>query len=326
MRGRIALFVVLAVVVALVAAYVGWSTNTPKAVADPTATPSDSSVDATEHRAPGSGRSGSSGGAPGIKPPKTPPKTPPKGQPPEACSPEATAKLAAHATQPDEATAKLAAYVTEPEEEPAQSEEEPAQPDQEPAQPDQEPAQPDQEPAQPDQEPAQPDQEPATDAAPTDSAPESVTTDDTLHLGPVTPEGDHEHVSVSVSDDREALTAVFDNLEVQVWQGTECDLTKSFDMTLPVVGTAKGETLKFYVQGYAFASHASARLTIKHHGRRLYVRDFPDGTDESYLANLELPAFPGATYQLSTVIEVHHTPGGKGDAYLNVSAIDANIS
>jgi hypothetical protein len=153
-----------------------------------------------------------------------------------------------------------------------------------------------------------------------------VTTDDTLHLGPVTPEGDHEHVSVSVSDDREALTAVFDNLEVQVWQGTECDLTKSFDMTLPVVGTAKGETLKFYVQGYAFASHASARLTIKHHGRRLYVRDFPDGTDESYLANLELPAFPGATYQLSTVIEVHHTPGGKGDAYLNVSAIDANIS
>jgi hypothetical protein len=305
MRGRIALFVVLAVVVALVAAYVGWSTNTPKAVADPTATPSDSSVDATEHRAPGSGRSGSSGGAPGIKPPKTPPKTPPKGQPPEACSPEATAKLAAHATQPDEATAKLAAYVTEPEEEPAQSEEEPAQSD---------------------QEPAQPDQEPATDAAPTDSAPESVTTDDTLHLGPVTPEGDHEHVSVSVSDDREALTAVFDNLEVQVWQGTECDLTKSFDMTLPVVGTAKGETLKFYVQGYAFASHASARLTIKHHGRRLYVRDFPDGTDESYLANLELPAFPGATYQLSTVIEVHHTPGGKGDAYLNVSAIDANIS
>ena len=287
MRGRIAVFVVLAVVVALVAAYVGWSTNPPKAVADPT-TPSDSSVEATEHRAPGSGQSDPSGGAPGVKPPKTPPK----GQPPEACS-------------PDEATAKLAAYVTESEEEPTQPEEEPSQPD---------------------EEPTQPHEETATDAAPTDPAPESVPADDTLHLGPVTPEGDHEHVTVSVSDDREALTAEFDNLEVQVWQGTECDLTKSFDMTLPVVGTAKGETLKFYVQGYAFVSHASARLTIKHHGRRLYVRDFPDGTDESYLANVELPASPGATYQLSTVIEVHHTPGGKGDAYLNVSAIDANIS
>ena len=99
MRGRIALFVVLAVVVALVAAYSGWSTNTPRAVADPTATPSDASVGATGHGGSGSGVSGSSGGAPGVKPPKTPPKTPPKVQLPVACSSEPAAKLASYVTQ-----------------------------------------------------------------------------------------------------------------------------------------------------------------------------------------------------------------------------------
>jgi hypothetical protein len=53
MRGRIVLFVVLAVVIALVGVYAGRSTNTPKAVGEPsTATPSDSSVGSTQRRAP----------------------------------------------------------------------------------------------------------------------------------------------------------------------------------------------------------------------------------------------------------------------------------
>ena len=45
MRGRIVLFIVLAVVVALVGVYVGWSTNTPQAIGQPTtATPPDAPV------------------------------------------------------------------------------------------------------------------------------------------------------------------------------------------------------------------------------------------------------------------------------------------
>ena len=65
MRGRIVLFVVLAVVLALVGVYVGWSTNTPKAVGEQaTATPADASVVSTQRRGPGSGPARSPTGSP----------------------------------------------------------------------------------------------------------------------------------------------------------------------------------------------------------------------------------------------------------------------
>jgi hypothetical protein len=82
MRGRIVLFVVLAVVAALVGVYVGWSTNTPKAVGEPaTATPADSSVGSTQRRGFGSGpaRSPTASSQPKATPPKaTPPASPPR--------------------------------------------------------------------------------------------------------------------------------------------------------------------------------------------------------------------------------------------------------
>jgi hypothetical protein len=60
MRGRIVLFIVLAVAIALVGVYVGWSTNTPKAIGEPsTPIPSDS-----------------------VGSPKPPTGQPPTGQPP----------------------------------------------------------------------------------------------------------------------------------------------------------------------------------------------------------------------------------------------------
>jgi hypothetical protein len=58
MRGRIVLVLVLAVAIALVGVYVGLSTNTPKAVGEPsTATPADSSVGSVQRRPSGSGSS-----------------------------------------------------------------------------------------------------------------------------------------------------------------------------------------------------------------------------------------------------------------------------
>jgi hypothetical protein len=54
MRGRIVLFVILAIVTALVGVYLGWSTTTPKAVGEPaTATPADSPVGPTQRRSSG---------------------------------------------------------------------------------------------------------------------------------------------------------------------------------------------------------------------------------------------------------------------------------
>ena len=85
MRGRIVLFVVLAVVLALVGVYVGWSANTPTAVGEPApATPADLSVGSQ---------------AAGSAQPRVPVATGPNASAPKASPPKATA---GHATQPNQ--------------------------------------------------------------------------------------------------------------------------------------------------------------------------------------------------------------------------------
>ena len=81
MRSRIILFVVLAVVLALGGVYVGWSTSSPQAAADASATPPSSLEPAQEA---GSTRSGSPAGhVPKAPRPKSPQQqgNPPKGNP-----------------------------------------------------------------------------------------------------------------------------------------------------------------------------------------------------------------------------------------------------
>lgn len=164
-------------------------------------------------------------------------------------------------------------------------------------------------------------QEPATNPA---SKPQPGA--DRLHFGPVTPEGSHDTFDVDVSDDRRALTAGFDDLELTMDGGsTECDATRSFAMTLPLTGSAENARLRFHAQGSAFAeTGASARLTLRGNGR-VKVKNFPAGSDDSFVQTLELPAIPATTYQLSAVIEVHQDPGTEASAYLNILAIDIEI-
>ena len=90
MRGRIVLFVILAVVTALVGVWLGWSTTTPKAVGEPAVTThADSPVGPTQRRGSGSG------------PSRTP--TPSSSK---ARSPKAPAQPGDTATQPGHPPAK----------------------------------------------------------------------------------------------------------------------------------------------------------------------------------------------------------------------------
>jgi hypothetical protein len=97
-------------------------------------------------------------------------------------------------------------------------------------------------------------------------------------------------------------------------------------MTLPVTGTARAGTLDFYVQGFAVVHQgASAQLTVRGNGQ-VKVQRFPAGwEDEAYL-RLEFPVTPGATYTLSVQLEVHQNPDTGGAVYLNVSAIDSEVT
>jgi hypothetical protein len=285
MRGRIVLFVALAVVTGLVAAYLGWSTGTPKAAGNPS-TPSKG---ATHHKASGSAPaarpsvskgSATKASAPKASPPKvSPPKvTPPKVTPPKVTPPKGCLT----------ADAKPAAYVTPADEEPATGTAD----------------------------------EPATDAAA-----QAAEGDDEVHFGPMA-EGSHGHVDTSISPDRQALTTTFDDLQVEVGNGqvTNCDATRSYTMTIPLTGGGHRSVLRFHVQGYAFvAKGVTARLTVRGNGRTT-ARDFPAGTDDSFLQTVELPATPGTSYRLESVVELHQDPGTYRTAgYLNVVSIDVEI-
>jgi hypothetical protein len=294
MRGRTVLFVALAVATALVAAYLGWSTGTPKAAGNPSAP----SKGATRHEASGSAPaalpspskgSATKASAPKASPTKvSPPKmSPPKMSPPKVSPPKATPPKGCLT-----ADAKPAAYVTPPDEEPATRTE----------------------------------NEPATDPA-SDAAAQAAEGDDEVRFGPMA-EGSHGHVDTNIAPDRQALTTGFDNLEVEVGNGklTDCDATRSYTMTIPLTGGGHRSVLRFHVQGYAFvAKGVTARLTVRGNGRTT-ARDFPAGTDDSFLQTVELPATPGTTYRLETVVKLHQDPDTSRTAgYLNVTAIDVEI-
>jgi hypothetical protein len=237
MRGRIALFIVLAVVIALAGVFVGWSTKTPKAIGE-SATPTDSPVESPKASTP------------------TAPTTP------KASTP--TAPTTPRATTPRATTPTLPVPIGE------------------------------------------------------------------VRLGKVTttPSGDTVDTSIAESD-RRALTTTFDDRVVEGGPGATEPATRSFAMTLPLTDGAKGETLRVYVQGYAFVQErggAYARLTLKLNGQGT-VKYYRSGFGDEVFEVLEAPATPGTTYQLSGVIEaLRRDPGTDGEVYLNVLSIDASIS
>jgi hypothetical protein len=161
-------------------------------------------------------------------------------------------------------------------------------------------------------------------AAPPASQPKHRT--EPLRFGAVTTSGADS--DTGIASDRRALTTTFSDLEVTVGNGevTEPDAARSFSMTLPLTDGAKGETLRFHAQGYAFTRDgATARLTLRG-GGRVTVKDITTGSDGDLLQTLDLPASPATTYQLSAAIELHQHGGTGGDGYLNILAIDVEIT
>jgi hypothetical protein len=235
MRGRIVLFVILAMVTALVGVYLGRSTTMAKAVGEPaTTTQVDSPAGLIQRR--GSGGSG---------PSRTPTPSLPK-----ARSPKAPAQPGDTATQPGHPPAKP--------------------------------------PASPPQRQAGP-----------------------VRFGKVTTTPSDNTVDTSIAEsDRRALTTTFDDRVVEGGPGATEPATRSFAMTLPLTDGAKGETLRVYVQGYAFVQESEgtyARLTLKLNGQGT-VRYYRSGWDDSFVEVLEVPATPATNYRLDGVLEIYQNP------------------
>jgi hypothetical protein len=163
-------------------------------------------------------------------------------------------------------------------------------------------------------------QPPAANAA---KKPKPQPSTDPVRFGPV---GDAGWGSENdVSGDRRALTTTFSDLQVGLAAEDAPDTSRSMRMTIPLTDGVEGETLYVHAQGYSLANeHATARLTLRARGQAV-VQRFPAGSDDSFLTTLELPAVPGATYELSAMVEVKERADSEGAAYLNILSIDAEI-
>jgi hypothetical protein len=71
--------------------------------------------------------------------------------------------------------------------------------------------------------------------------------------------------------------------------------------------------------------HAQGRRRGADQLAKSIMKGFATGSNDSYVEALELPARPGVTYQLSFATELHRG-AGKGGAYLNMLAMDIEIS
>lgn len=172
----------------------------------------------------------------------------------------------------------------------------------------------------------QPDHKPTTKPA-VKPAPQPQPAAGPVRFGKVTTTPSDASVVTSVApSDHRALTTTFDNIQVGNEKPPKPEATRSFAMTLPLTGGAKGETLRVYVQGMAFAAEGTyARLTLKLNGQATH-RYYRNGFDNTFVEQLEVPATPATTHRLEGVVEVHQAPGTDAAAYLNVTSVDASIN
>jgi hypothetical protein len=143
-----------------------------------------------------------------------------------------------------------------------------------------------------------------------------------VRFGAVTAEDSNS--STDISPDGAALTTLFSDQVATLRAGPQSTGTR---MVMPLTGGTRNAQLTVYASGYAFTTeHTTARLSLTVNGQTV-VKDFPVGADSEYVQPIELPAIAGSEYQLSIVVEVHQAAGSDdGDAYLNVSSIDAEIT
>ena len=139
-----------------------------------------------------------------------------------------------------------------------------------------------------------------------------------VRFGTVT--SDDSTATTNVSSDRQALTTLFSDLEASSESGV---LSNGMRMVIPLTGGAPNATIKVYASGYAFTHRATARLSVTLNGQTI-VKEFPSGTDHDFVLPIYLPAIGGSAYQLSLTIDEQPNTG-RGAAYINVNAIDAEI-
>jgi hypothetical protein len=133
---------------------------------------------------------------------------------------------------------------------------------------------------------------------------------------------------ISISDDGQAFTLRFAEIEVDVGNGKSDDLfaARVFSAVLPLEGDGDDVSIAFAAQGYAFTSKGASGYALLSINGQTAVQQFSGETDQDFVQPLTVTAAPGSPCYLVVVAVVQRDPASPDEvAALRPSSIDAEI-
>lgn len=134
--------------------------------------------------------------------------------------------------------------------------------------------------------------------------------------------------TIDISDDGQAFTLTFGELQAEVDAGKSPDLVAArvFSLVLPLDGAGTGMDVSFATSGYAFVSEGARGFALLSVNGQASVVPFPPGTDKSFVQELRLQARPAGACHLAVVLLVQRDPASPdAAALLRPLTVDAEI-
>ena len=129
---------------------------------------------------------------------------------------------------------------------------------------------------------------------------------------------------IGISDDGQAATMRFDNLEVSV--GPASVATQVATFTLPIIENATDLHVQLAIQGYVLTGPGTRAILVAHLGDTTDLAPFAPGSDQSILQALEATLPAGVDVQPTLFLLVERNSGDKNlGAYLNVATLDFSL-
>jgi hypothetical protein len=133
---------------------------------------------------------------------------------------------------------------------------------------------------------------------------------------------------LSISDDGQAFTLSFAEIQVDVDAGKSTDLiaARVFSAVVPVDGGDNGVDIAFTTQGFAFATEGARAYSLLSVNGQITVQSFSADTDQNFVQQLSFKGGPTSQCHLAVVAVVERDPAfPDAAATLRPSSVDAEI-
>ena len=131
-----------------------------------------------------------------------------------------------------------------------------------------------------------------------------------------------------ISEDGQAATITFENLEVSVVGGKNSPsvATQVATFTLPMIENATDLHVRMTIQGYVGTEPGTRAILVAHLGDTTDLAPFAPGSDQSILQTLEASLPAGVDVQTTLFLLAERNSGDENlNAYINVATLDFTL-